>query len=127
MAHRPALLVVLLFHLLVAGSHGAIHGLVPVPLPDWASVLVLTTTFFGPLADVVLDGRDHQLGRVLFTASMAGAFALGVLLHFVVESPDYVHAVPSTGWAVPFQVTAVAVAVTSAAGTVVGLRLGQVR
>jgi hypothetical protein len=127
MVRHPALVVVLVLHLVVAIAHGATHGLVPVLLPDWGNVLVLSTTFLGPLVGVVLDQRDHQLGLALFTISMAAAFALGVLLHFVVESPDHVHAVPANDWRLPFRLTAVAVAVTPGVGAVAGLWVGRGR
>ena len=114
------LTAVLVLHLAAATTHGLTHGLVPVPLPPWQNALVLATTFLGPVVGVVLARRGHRFGVPLFTVSMAAAFVLGVVLHFVVESPDHVHAVPAGPWQLPFQVTAVGVAISTVLGSVVG-------
>lgn len=126
-SNRRLLPVVLGVHLVVATAHGLTHGLVPVPLPDWATLLVLGTTFVGPVAGVVLDRRGHRAGLTLFTASMAAAFLLGVLLHFVLENPDHVHALPADRWRREFRVTALAVGVTPAVGTLAVVWLGWTR
>lgn len=111
---------VLGLHLAVAITHGATHGLLGVGLPAWENALVLLTTFLGPIAGVALERRGHWLGIPLFTVSMAAALALGGLLHFLVENPDNVGALPHDPWRLPFQVSAVAVAATPAAGVVAG-------
>ncbi|WP_440991595.1 hypothetical protein [Haloarchaeobius baliensis] len=117
---RRLLAIILVVHLVAATTHGLTHGLVPVPLPPWQNALVVATTFLGPIFGVVLHARGHRSGLPLFTVSMAGAFLLGVLLHFVVESPDHVHAVSAGTWQLPFQVSAAAVALTPLLGVVVG-------
>jgi hypothetical protein len=113
----PATLVV---HLLAAVAHGSTHALVPVPLGPWLNALVLATVFLGPIAGVALASRGHPLGVPLFTATMAAGLLLGITLHFVVENPDHVHAVPASPWRLPFQASAVGVALTGALGAVVG-------
>ena len=127
MDRRVVLLAVLVVHLAVAIFHGVSHGLIPVSQPAWQNALVLLTTFLGPVAGVALVWRDHPLGVPLFTVSIAGALFVGGLLHFVVESPDHVHAVPQHPWRLPFQVSAGALLVTDTLGTVVGLRFWEAR
>ena len=121
MDRRVALSAALGLHLAVAVAHGSTHALVPVWLPPWGNALVLVTTFVGPIAGVVLAWRDHPLGIPLFTVTMAGALLVGGVLHFVVENPDHVHAIPGGPWQTPFRASAAAVAVTSALGAVVGV------
>lgn len=113
----PAVLVV---HLAVAIVHGATHGLLGVGLPGWQNGLVLLSTFVGPVVGVGLARRDHPLGVPLFTVSMAGALALGGLLHFLVENPDHVGSLPASPWRLPFQASAVAVGVTPTVGLIAG-------
>ncbi|WP_267641330.1 hypothetical protein [Haloarchaeobius amylolyticus] len=120
MQRQTVLLAVLGLHLAVALGHGATHGLVPVPLPPWQNALVLATVFVGPVVGAALAVRNHPLGLPVFTASMACALVLGVSLHFVVEGPDHVHAIPAGQWRLAFQVSAVGVAVTPLLGTLVG-------
>lgn len=119
-ARRVTLLGVLGLHLAVAVAHGATHELVPVGLPAELNALVALTTFLGPVAGVALARRGHRLGVPVFTVSLAGAFLLGLVLHFLVENPDHVHAVPAGPWQGPFQASALAVGLTAALGTVVG-------
>lgn len=122
MERRVALVGVLGLHLAVAVAHGAAHELVPVWLSAELNALVALTTFLGPVAGVALAWRGHRLGVPLFTVSLAGAFLLGLVLHFLVENPDHVQAVGAGPWQLSFQATAFAVGLTAALGTVVGAR-----
>lgn len=120
MERRVILAAVLLVHLAVALLHGATHALVPVSLTAGQNAVVALTTFVGPIAGVALAWRGHPLGVALFTLSMAGALAVGGYLHFLVENPDNVRAIPPGAWRLPFQASAAAVALSPAVGTVVG-------
>ena len=123
MNERAILLTVLGLHLAVAVVHGSTHELIPVVLPPWQNALVLGTVFLGPVVGVALALRGHPLGLPLFTVTMAGGVLLGGTLHFLVENPDHVHAIPDSRWRLGFQVSAVAVALTPALGTAVGVWL----
>lgn len=114
--------LVLGLHLAAAVLHGIAHGLVPVELAWWQNGLVIVSVFVGPITGVALDRRDRPLGLPVFTVSMAGALAIGAVLHFLVENPDNVSAIPAGQWRFLFQVTAVGVFVTPLVGTAVGLR-----
>lgn len=120
MDRRVALSGVLGLHLLAAVAHGTTHGFVPVWLTVEQNVVVALTTFVGPVAGVALDRRGHPLGLPLFTLSMAGALLVGGGLHFVVENPDHVGAIPAGPWRVPFQLSAGGVGLTAALGAVIG-------
>lgn len=111
---------VLGLHLAVAVGHGASHGLLGVGLPAWQNGLVVLTTFVGPIAGVALDRRDHRLGVPLFAVSMAAGLVLGGLLHFLLENPDHVRALPGGPWQRPFQASAVGIALTQAGGVLAG-------
>jgi hypothetical protein len=115
-------------HLAASTSHGLTHGLVPVDLAPWQNAVVLATTFVGPVIGAALwlrgDGDASfapRLGLVVFTGSLALAFAFGVYFHFVVWNPDHVHAVPADPWRLPFQTSAVGVAAANALATAVGV------
>lgn len=121
MTRRIVLLAVLGIHLTVAIAHGTTHALVPVVLPPWQNAIVLGTVFIGPVAGVGLALRGHPIGLPLFTASMVGALLVGGVLHFLVENPDHVYAVPDSPWRVVFQASALGVAILPAIGAGVGL------
>lgn len=127
MDRRVVLLAALVVHLAVASAHGLTHSLVPVHLPAWLNAIVAATTFVGPLAGAVLAWREHPLGVPLFTLSLAGALLVGGVLHFGIETPDHVHAIPAGPWRVPFQVSAVGVALTETVGTAIGGRYWYTR
>jgi hypothetical protein len=117
---RMAVHLALVAHLTVAVAHGVTHALVPVWLTTTQNAVVLSTTFVGPVVGVALASRDHPAGIPLFTLSMLGALAVGGGLHFVVENPDHVSAIPAGPWRLPFRASALAVALTPALGTATG-------
>ena len=124
MDRRVVLVVALGVHLTVALAHGSTHALVPVGLPAWQNLLVLATTFLGRFALVGFLGRLFRggfgRGVPLFAASMAGALLVGGTLHFLVDNPDNVRAIPADPWRLPFRISAVAVAATAGTGAAVG-------
>lgn len=120
MDRRLILLVALGAHLAVAVAHGTSHALLAVTLPGWQNGLVLLTTFLGPVVGVALAVRGHPWGIPVFTVSMAGALVLGGLLHFLVENPDHVRALPLGPWRRPFQATAVGLVLVDTAGLAAG-------
>lgn len=121
MDRRIILLVVLGIHLIVAVAHGTTHALIPVVLPPWQNAIVVGTVFIGPVAGVGFALRRHPIGIPLFTVSMVGALLVSGILHFLIENPDHVHAVPVSPWRFAFQASAVGVAILPAIGTGVGL------
>ena len=127
MGRRVNLTAMLVLHLSVAAFHGATHSLVPVGLPAWQNAIIVGTTFAGPILGVVLVWRRHPLGVPLFTVTITGAFLVGGYLHFVLDNPDHIHAIPASPWRLPFQVSSVAVATTEAVGTVLGSWYWQTR
>lgn len=122
MDRRVTLTTLAIAHLTSAAVHGVSHALLPVSLTDWGNLAVAATTFVGPVVGVALAWRGHRAGVPVFTLSMAGALLLGGTLHFLVATPDHVHAVPAGAWRLPFRVTAVALLVVDGVAVAVGTR-----
>lgn len=127
MKRKPLLEAVLVIHLTAALVHGGTHALVPVPLTQWQNVLIAGSVFVGPFVGVILARRGHSLGLPLFTVSMVVAFVVGTSLHFIVDNPDHIHAIPDGEWRLPFRATAGGVSVTPALGTIAGVHLWRTR
>ena len=69
------------------------------------------------------EARDRVLRRwgvPVFTVSMAAGLLLGIGLHFLIENPDHVSALPAGAWRVPFQLSAGGVTLTPRGGAVLG-------
>ena len=109
-------------HLAVSLIHGAAHSGAPVPLSAFQNAFVWIVILAGPLIALWMVWTGRALGPELFLLTMAGSLVFGVVNHFVIESADHVSHVTSATWRLPFQVTAVALAVLEAAGTAVGIR-----
>ena len=110
-------------HLAVSFIHGAAHSGAAVPLSVLQSAFVWTVIFAGPLIALWMLWTGRAMGPELFLLTMAGSLIFGVVNHFVIESPDHVNHVTSATWRLPFQLTAVALAVLEAGGTAIGIRL----
>lgn len=114
--------IVLIVHLVVEIIHTNAHLEIPVLFDTVLNTLIILMYYVLPVLGFVLLWRGSvKLGLVIFTVSMAISFALGTYLHFLVPNPDHVSSIPSGPWQLPFQLTAVALAVTDAVGTALGV------
>lgn len=115
---------VVLAHLLVVVVHGLAHGLIPVDQPPLQQAYVVVVVVLGPLVALALVRRGSvRAGAALLAVSMAGSLVFGGVLHFVLDTPDHVAAVPADPWRLPFRLSAVLLVVTEALGTVAGALL----
>jgi len=123
---RVWLLALVVAHLLVAIVHGQAHSAAHVSLSRAATLYVYTVILAGPLAGAALMWRTDAIGTWLVAATMAGAFVFGVVNHFVLLSPDHVSQVDAASRAV-FATTAVLLAVTEAAASLLAFRVARER
>ncbi len=68
----------------------------------------------------LLWGRLRWLGGLLLFSSMLAALLFGVIFHYVLPGPDHVASVPAGPWQLPFQLSAVLLALSEAIGAAVG-------
>ena len=115
--------VVVIVHMLVVFVHGAAHKQLSVELPAWAGIYVLCIVGVGPVAGLLLLRSSRQrTGATLLFTTMSGALLFGLWKHFVAHGPDHVMDLEAGAWRVPFQATAVLLAVSELAGAVVAFR-----
>lgn len=117
--HILSILIVLL-HLVITVPHGLAHGNLQIQMSTWQNVYILTVINLLPLVAAVLIWRRKRLGFTLLIVSMIGSFLFGVFYHFIAAGPDNVASVPAHPWSHTFQLTAVLLAVSEAAGVIAG-------
>lgn len=118
---RRLVAAVVVVHALVSGVHGVAHAELPVALAAWQQWFVLFVPTLAPFAALyaLYRGRE-RVGVALLTLSMAAAFLFGVAFHYVLVNPDNVASIPAGAWAVHFEWTAAAIALTELGGTALG-------
>lgn len=122
-------IAVVLLHLLVNIAHAAAHTNLHIEMNAWQSVYILLVILVLPLVSAVMVWKRSRLGFPLLLGSMVGSLLFGGYYHFIAAGADNVASLAPHAWALPFQVTAVLLALTEAAGVVVGavgLRGGRV-
>jgi len=118
--------LVVLLHLAVSVFHGAGHEKLHIAISDWQQKFVIVVILGAPvLAAILLWTRLRAVGAWLLLVSMAGAFVFGLYYHFIYPSPDNVAMIPPMDGKLPFQITAVLLAVLEALGC--WLAMGMLR
>jgi hypothetical protein len=114
-------IVIVVVHLLVSIPHGGAHSDLHIQPTRWQNVYILGVITILPFVSLIVIWEKRHLGFLLLLLSMVGSFIFGVFYHFIAAGPDNVASLPSHPAAHTFQWTAIALAITEAAGFVVGL------
>ena len=127
---KVAAYLLIVVHLLLVVLHAVAHQMLEVnPTPVQLSFIVAVIMSAPVIAGVLLR-KYEKSGAVLLAMSMFGAFLFGVYNHFVGHSIDHVaevaHLQPRI-WSTIFQSTAVGLATSEAAGSLLGIWLLSVR
>jgi hypothetical protein len=118
--HRFGVFVVA-FHFLISLAHGVAHSRLHIELSLRQTVYVLLVITLLPLISGFLLWRAASpRGFLLLLASMLGALLFGGYYHFIAVGADNVASLGSHSWALPFQATAVLLAITEVAGVLTG-------
>ena len=90
------------------------------PLP--AMLYIWLVIIIGPIAGWWLVRSNRVCaGSALVAAGMTGALVFGALNHFVWPGIDRLDAIEAGMWRIPFQATAILLALTEAFGVIAGL------
>jgi hypothetical protein len=117
---RVGVLIVFL-HFLVTIAHGSAHQNLHITMNTWQSVyIMLVILLLPPISAVFLLLKSVRIGFWLLFASMLGSLLFGGYYHFIAAGADNVTSLGAHAWAPVFQVTAVLLALTEAAGMVTG-------
>ena len=108
------------FHFIVVVVHSVAHMRLHIDMNLWQSVYIMLVIVVLPVVSGALLWRRARGGFFLLSSSMLGALLFGGYYHFMATGADNVASLGSHAWAAPFQVTAVLLAVTEAAGVLTG-------
>jgi hypothetical protein len=109
-------------HFVISLFHGRAHADLHVGLSPVQTLFVLLVITLCPLVGAaLLWTRLRRAGTVLLATSMFGSLVFGAWNHFVASGSDHVAHVPAGAAGRMFQITAVLLAVTEAAGTWLGI------
>jgi len=122
--HRAArfwLALLVVGHFVLTLAHGLAHQRAAVPLTALQNLFVFGVIVAGPPVGLAVSWVAPRTGSGMVSVAMAAAFLFGVINHFLLQSADHVLHVPIEvrAW---FASTAVALAVTEAAGCLLAFR-----
>src|SRR4029077_6703489 len=115
-----------LSHVAISFVHGAAHASADVPLSPAANLFVYIVILAGPIVGLALSRLGWRIGNWVIAITMAASLVFGVVNHFLLASPDHVSHVAQQ-WRTLFATTAVLLALTEAAGSVLAIRLARER
>jgi len=114
-------IAVVILHVLVVTPHSIAHTVLHIDMNQWQSIYIVLVILIGPIVSAALLWKLPKPGFVLLALSMAGSFVFGGYYHFIAESADNVASLHAHPWTFTFQISAVLLAVTELAGTIVGV------
>jgi hypothetical protein len=119
---------IVLFHGLASTVHGLAHQHLVIELTATQKLFVIVVITLAPLVSMLLLWtRLWRAGAALLFLSMLGSLIFGLVNHFVIASPDHVQHLSAGTWRLPFQMTAVLLAVIEILGCWIGARALRAR
>ena len=127
---KLAAYLTIIVHLLLVILHAAAHQTLGVDATAMQLSFIFTVIMIAPVVAGLLLWKFERTGSLILALSMAGSLAFGAYNHFVGHSIDHVaevaHLQPAI-WSTTFQLSAVGLAISEAAGTFFGVWLLVVR
>ena len=121
---RRACLWIIALHAISAIIHNQAHNKIDVSLSTSQNAFATIVIVIAPLLAAVLIWRSRQhLGAIILVISMLASFVFGVVNHLMIDSPDQLAHISTSGWGRIFIVTAFALMITELAGVFAGTAL----
>ena len=118
---RRACLWIIALHAISAIIHNQAHNEIDVSLSTSQNAFATIVIVIAPLLAAVLIWRSrHRLGAIILVISMLASFVFGVVNHLMIDSPDQLAHISTSGWGLVFIVTAYALMITELAGVLAG-------
>lgn len=113
--------MIVALHFVVTVVHSAAHMSLHIDMNLWQTVYIFLVIVALPLLAGFLLWRRARYGFLILLCSMLGALIFGAYYHFIAAGMDNVASLASRPWSTTFQVTAVLLALTEAAGVLIGV------
>ena len=113
--------IIVALHFLIVVVHSAAHMSLHIDMNLWQSVYIFVMIVALPLLAGFLLWRRARGGFPVLLVSMLGALIFGGYYHFIAAGIDNVASLGSRPWSGTFQLTAVLLALTEAAGVLTGV------
>jgi hypothetical protein len=113
--------IIVALHFVVVVVHSAAHISLHIDMNFWQSVYIFLVIVALPLLAGFFLWRRARGGFLILFCSMLGALIFGGYYHFIAAGIDNVGSLGPRPWSTTFQVTAVLLAVTEAAGVLTGV------
>lgn len=123
---RIILAAVVVLHLLISVVHGLAHGTAGVSGNGPTMAFVVIVIIAGPLVGFAWMWKNAVTGARIIGVSMAASLLFGLINHFIIAGPDRVDHVVAHAQTL-FEVTAVLLVLSEAAGSVLGFSYGRSR
>jgi hypothetical protein len=123
---RIILAAVVVLHLLVSLVHGLAHGTAGVSGNGPTMAFVVIVIIAGPLVGFAWMWKNAVAGAQIIGVAMAASLLFGLINHFIIAGPDRVDHVVAHAQTL-FEVTAVLLVLSEAAGSVLGFSYGRSR
>ncbi len=114
-------MAVVTVHVLTVTVHSAAHASLQIFMAPWQNAYILSVIVALPIVAGVLLWRRRQSGFLLLFVSMAGSLVFGGYYHFLAPGPDNISELGHHAWTIPFQVSAMLLAIIEAAGAAIGV------
>ena len=123
---RVSVSILIWLHVIVVVLHGMAHGGAGIPFTSLSGSVVVVLSIgvvigAAPLVALfLLWTRWFHWGALLLCLCMGASLLFGVWNHFVLPGPDNLTSLSASIWQLPFRITASALALLEAAGTIAG-------
>ena len=123
---RYSLAALVIVHFAISVVHGHAHDQAEVALSQAGMLFVFVVILGGPVAGLALLWPAPLTGTMVIAGTMAGSLVFGVVNHFIIAGPDRVDYVVAHARTL-FEVTALMLVLSEAAGSVIGFSYGRSR
>lgn len=121
MTLRRLAILIIACHVATLVVHSVAHSNLRIFMQTWQNIYITVVIILMPLIAGLFLWRRTNGGFLLLFISMLGALVFGGYYHFIAAGADNVSSLGHHSWSLPFQLSAVVLAVIETSGAITGL------